>query len=223
MSKLLKMLGAVSNNGEPFIQSVNDLLISIIVSLILAGIMMLCYKLCHDSLTYNRKFNITLLMLSLSATILMALIENNPMFSLGALGALSICRIRTNTHDPRDLGFVFWSIMIGISSALGAFTTGITGSVVLFAVIMIFKKFEHIQKYETIIVRGKKEALSQVHDIFTNTVNGSLLSENIFLDSFELVFELDTDETEKASLINRLNFLDGVTGVNVLAPQTEVA
>lgn len=60
-------------------------------------------------------------MLALLSTVLLALIRNNPLLSLGVLGSLSICRIRTNTRDPRDLGFVFWALMIGISSSLGAF------------------------------------------------------------------------------------------------------
>ena len=84
-----------------------ELVISIGFTLFTGSLMMVVYRLCHDALTYNRRFNITLLMLSFVSTILLTLIQNNPMLSLGVLGSLSICRIRTNTKDPRDLGFVF--------------------------------------------------------------------------------------------------------------------
>ena len=92
---------------------------------------MIIYRLCHDTLTYNRKFNITLLMLSCISTVLLALIQNNPLLSLGVLGSLSICRIRMNTKDPQDLGFVFWALAVGISSAVGAFLIGAVSSGVL--------------------------------------------------------------------------------------------
>lgn len=51
---------------------------------------MVVYHLCHDALTYNRRFNITLLMLSFVSTILLTLIQNNPMLALGVLGSFSL-------------------------------------------------------------------------------------------------------------------------------------
>ena len=90
-----------------------ELAISIVFTLFTGGLMMLVYRFCHDALTYNRRFNITLLMLAFVSTILLTLIQENPMLSLGVLGSLSICRIRTNTKDPRDgiclLGIVHWN------------------------------------------------------------------------------------------------------------------
>ena len=114
MSKLFRLLSDTPLGDSPFIQTAAGLMISLLSVLALSAVMMLVYRLCHDSLTYNHTFNVTLLMLALASDILLALIQNNSLFSLGALGALSICRIRTNTRDPRDLGFVFWALTIGI-------------------------------------------------------------------------------------------------------------
>ena len=115
-----------------------ELAISIVFTLFTGGLMMLVYRFCHDALTYNRRFNITLLMLAFVSTILLTLIQDNPMLSLGVLGSLSICRIRTNTKDPRDLGFVFWALSIGISSAVGAFAVSFVSSLLLGTVLLIF-------------------------------------------------------------------------------------
>ena len=145
MSNILKTITDAPLGGEPFIQTSGSLLVSLIVTIFLAALMMLIYRLCHDSMTYNNKFNITLMMLSVASTTLLALIQNNPLFSLGALGALSICRIRTNTKDPRDLGFVFWSLAIGISSALGAFAVGLISSAVLSSVTV---SYTHLDVYK---------------------------------------------------------------------------
>ena len=68
----------------------------------------------QTELSYNSKFNINLMMMAFLSNVLILLIQDNPLLSLGALGSLSICRIRLNTKDPRDLGFVFWALSIGI-------------------------------------------------------------------------------------------------------------
>ena len=48
-----------------------ELAISIVFTLFTGGLMMLVYRFCHDALTYNRRFNITLLMLAFVSTILL--------------------------------------------------------------------------------------------------------------------------------------------------------
>lgn len=79
----------------PYIATMQNLLVSMMFTIAVSGFMLVIY------------------------TVLLALIQNNPLLSLGVLGSLSICRIRTNTKDPRDLGFVFWALAIGIASAVG--------------------------------------------------------------------------------------------------------
>ena len=223
MSKLFKMMGVTAKGAEPFVKNAAGLAMCLLVTMILAGVMMACYRICHTSLTYNKKFNVTLMMLSLSSTLLLALIQNNPMFSLGALGALSICRIRINTRDPRDLGFVFWSLMIGISSALGAFTVGLMGTAFIFAVMIVANCLEHKQKSVTMVVRGEKEKIGKVRKLFSEVKGGIIQSENVFSDSFEIVYELDIPKDEENKLMQKLNDLEGISGINILAPQTEVA
>lgn len=223
MSKLFKMMGAAPQGLEPYVQTAQGLVISLLVTFCLALLMMLCYRFIHDTLTYNRKFNVTLMMLSLASTLLLTLIRNNPMFSLGALGALSICRIRTNTRDPRDLGFVFWALMIGISSALGAFTVGLIGTVVIGLVMMVFTQAEGRQKTETIVIRGQRAQISEVQELFRTVEGSTIQCQNVFPNSFEMVYSLDMPRELKEELLSRLDTIAGIDGVNILAPETEVA
>lgn len=223
MSNILKTITDAPLGGEPFIQTSGSLLVSLIVTIFLAALMMLIYRLCHDSMTYNNKFNITLMMLSVASTTLLALIQNNPLFSLGALGALSICRIRTNTKDPRDLGFVFWSLAIGISSALGAFAVGLISSAVLSSVMLLMNGRTKKADAVTIVIRGKKERMEDVQEVLGQTKGSSIQSKNLFPDSFELVYELKIPQKEEEILLTIFNNMDGINGVNVLAPKTKVA
>lgn len=223
MSELLEMFTDAPLGGAPYIQTAGDLMKSLLVTFVLAGMMMLVYRFCHDSLTYNRKFNVTLMMLSLASTVLLALIQNNPLFSLGALGALSICRIRTNTRDPRDLGFVFWSLSIGISSALGAFIIGFVSTIIIGAVMLVLGQTNKKKDVLTMVVRGKKEQVAIVQEIFSKTAGSTVQSKNLFPDSFELVYEIKASKKEEERLLLVLNSIEGISGVNVLAPQTKVA
>lgn len=83
-----------------------------------------------------------LLFAAIMSTILMDLIQSNLALSLGMLGSLSIVRFRTNIKDPRDIGFIFWAMAIGIASATQSYLIGIIGSVVLGAVMIITKNVE---------------------------------------------------------------------------------
>ena len=165
-----------------------ELAISIVFTLFTGGLMMLVYRFCHDALTYNRRFNIALLMLAFVSTILLTLIQDNPMLSLGVLGSLSICRIRTNTKDPRDLGFVFWALSIGISSAVGAFAVSFVSSLLLGTVLLIFNHSFERKKSRMVIVRGEKQTLEPVQEMLGQAQGSSVQSKNVFADTFELVY-----------------------------------
>lgn len=222
MSKMLRWLAGKNLSGA-YILDGRILLISIVYTLIVSGVMIFIYKKCHDELTYNEKFNVTLLMLSFLSTVLLALVQNNPLLSLGVLGSLSICRIRMNTKDPRDLGFVFWALSIGIASAVGAYFVGALGSLVLGVVLLVFHKADYKKDSLMIVVRGDRDEIGDVQELLNNQPGSIIQSKNIFADTYELVYELQMKEHEEGALVEKINSMEGVLGVNVLAPETKVA
>ncbi len=222
MNKFLKLIEP-AQEVQGLQLSTTNLAISLLVTLVLAAVMMLVYRFCHDSLTYNRKFNVTLMMLSLASCLLLTLIAANPAFSLGALGALSICRIRTNTRDPRDLGFVFWSLLIGISATLQAYVVGVMGTVLLSIVMLTVGRTTRRKDGVTFVIRGRKELIPQVQAVLKQTPGSSIRSKNVFTDSFEMVYQLKAPHAEENELLLIFNHMQGIDSVNVLAPQTEVA
>lgn len=206
----------------PYIATMQNLLGSMMFTIAVSGFMLVIYRVCHDTLTYRKKFNITLMMLAVISTVLLALIQNNPLLSLGVLGSLSICRIRTNTKDPRDLGFVFWALAIGIASAVGAFTAGLVSSLVMGIVLVVFHKLGQGSEHPMMVVRGEKTQLEQVQDLL-DQAGAAVQSKNVFSDTFELVYELQLEKQEEEKLVNRISKMEGIRGVNVLAPKTKVA
>ena len=101
----------ISNSGN---LSTEDIIIRIVVAAALGGAIFLSYWITHSGTIYSRKFNITLLTLTILTATVMTVIGNNIALSLGMVGALSIIRFRTSIKDSRDTIYIFWTIIVGI-------------------------------------------------------------------------------------------------------------
>lgn len=193
------------------------ILISMGTALIFAFIMWAAYRISHTGLTYEPKFGITLVTLAFVSTILMDLIQSNLALSLGMLGSLSIVRFRTNIKDPRDIGFIFWSMAIGIAAATQSYIIGIIGSIIL-AVVMIFtKKRGECNNSMLLVVRGSNTDLDSIQNIVDKIQgNSSVKAKNVLVDSFELVYEVRIPQREENNMINEIFQLGGIDSVNLL-------
>lgn len=207
---------------SPYITTINTLLLSIGYATILSLWMMVIYKSIHNQLSFNKKFAITLVMLSIMATVLLTLIQTNPLLSLGVFGSLHICRVRTNTKDPRDIGFVFWAIAIGICGATGCYSIGVIASLILGILLPVLTHFNNHKNKLLIVIRGSNDVLSHVIDTF-NHYSCVIQSKNIFPDTFELVYELQLKPNQEQTILSKFSNMKGINGINVLSPETKVA
>ena len=199
------------------------LIVSLCYTLVIAGLMALTYRLSYSAISYNRKFNIAIVMMACVSTVLLTLVQTNPLFSLGVLGSLSICRIRMNTKDPRDLGFVFWALSIGIASAEGAFLAGAICAVILSVLLIFSSRVVKGSGTELLIVTGDNSELERARKTIHAVRGVSLQSENIFEDSFEFVYSVNVKGDEEQQLVEKLKSYEGIKGVNILVPETQVA
>lgn len=85
---------------------------------LLAGMVIyLTYYITSEKVTYNRKFNWSLVAFLLITVIIMLVISTNIAMSLGMVGALSIVRFRTAVKDSRDTVFIFWAMAEGLCAS----------------------------------------------------------------------------------------------------------
>ena len=101
----------VTRSGEVNLFEAFEILI---ISLLLSMVVFWTYKFTFSGVLYNRKFNVSLVMLTLVTTMVMIVIKSDISLSLGMVGALSIVRFRTAIKDPRDTAYIFWCIGIGL-------------------------------------------------------------------------------------------------------------
>ena len=177
------------------------------------------YRIGHGRNGYQPKFAITLVIMSFVSTILMDLIMSNLALSLGMLGSLSIVRLRTNIRDPRDIGFIIWSMAIGLTAATMSYTAGILGTVILTAIMIITKRDDDGAENRLLVVRGSCADIDSIQDILSeNSKYLHIKAKNILSDSFELVYEIRISDSESNRVIENIFEIGGIDAVNLLAP-----
>ncbi len=216
----------LDNNLDQLISSVTrqmtttEIALSLVAALLLSIAMWGAYRIAHSNATYNMKFLITLITLAFVSTVLMDLIQTNLALSLGMLGSLSIVRFRTNIKDPRDIGFLFWSMAIGLASATQNYIIGIIGSIII-AIIMYISRNRAV--YVTpmlLVIRGSETNLDKMQEILDGlTFSNNVKAKNIMSDSFELVYEVQIPMEKENKMINKIFDLRGIDSVNFLTSE----
>lgn len=130
-----EIFNMINRKPEPM-----TILISLVAALLLSMILYGAYRLANTKESYQPQFAVTLVTMALISTVLMDLIQSNLALSLGMLGSLSIVRFRTNIKDTRDIGFIFWSMAIGLAAATQSYFIGAAGSLMLACVMIGTKK-----------------------------------------------------------------------------------
>ena len=197
-----------------------QILISLVAALGMTCIMWAAYRLSNTEDSYQPKFATTLVALTLVSTILMDLIRSNLALSLGMLGSMSIIRFRTNIQDPRDIGFIFWSVSLGLAAATECYLIGIAGSLLLGVFMITTAPKNKNERTLLLVVRGSSTNLDGLQVILNNyCVLTSLKAKNILADSYELVYQVDINLAQSNRMIQEIFTLGGVDSVNLLAEQ----
>tara|TARA_B100001989_G_C24467253_1_gene427288 strand:+ start:223 stop:963 length:741 start_codon:yes stop_codon:yes gene_type:complete len=94
-----------------FFEGIKLLLISFAVGLFIRFL----YKRFATSYSSKDDYGNTILIVIISVSALIAVVKSSLALSLGLVGALSVVRFRTAVKEPTNLGFLLFSICIGIS------------------------------------------------------------------------------------------------------------
>ena len=129
----------------------HTIFLRLLVSVAISFFIYLSYMLSHEGSIYSKKFNVSLMALTVITTAVMIVIGNNIALSLGMVGALSIVRFRTAIKDSRDTIYIFWGIVTGICCGAGDFMVAGIGCVFVFLVLLIFGRIKNDNRLLLII------------------------------------------------------------------------
>lgn len=99
-----------------------------LASFAMSHVVALVYIWTHRGLSYSQSFVQTLVMGSVITSLMMLTIGNNLVWGIGMVGAMALVRFRTNLRDPRDMVFVFASLVCGIAAGTRAYGLGAVGT-----------------------------------------------------------------------------------------------
>ena len=195
---------------------------------ILACFIFLSYWLSHDGSIYSKKFNVSLVALTVITTTVMIVIGNNIALSLGMVGALSIVRFRTAIKDSRDTVYIFWTIVVGICCGSGDYLVAGVGSAFAFVLLLLFGRVRNDNRM-LLIIRAARTSEGRIEGLVFQRFarKATLRVKNTTEDSVEFIFEMTRKTLDRGSkdksITDALYEAGGVEYVNIVAQNDEIS
>ncbi|MBS4539370.1 DUF4956 domain-containing protein [Clostridium sp. D2Q-11] len=204
--------------------TIENIIFNIVVTTLLALFIYFVYKKTFSGVVYSQNFNITIVMVCIITGIVMMLIQNNLALSLGMVGSLSIIRFRTAIKEPRDIGFLFWAIAVGLSAGTNKFIIAIIGSIILSIILFIFNRVVYIDYAYLLVLRGTKIESKEVSDILNEYKIPYKLRMKTTRDNFmEITYEIKLKQIGEDFLIKSLKSIDSIEEVHIVSYNGEVS
>lgn len=203
--------------------------LNIFASIVLGLLIFLSYAISHRGTIYSRKFNVSLVVLTVLTTTVMTVIGNNIALSLGMVGALSVVRFRTAIKDSRDTIYIFWTIIVGICCGVQNFFVAAAGSTAVFVVLLFLGSIRNDSRV-LIIIRGGRSIENQVESLIYKSFNhkAMLRVKNTTQDSMEYIYEvtdriLEKTQKETPDLVNIIYSIGNINYVNFVKQNDDIA
>ncbi len=184
---------------------------NILVSGILGFLIFISYMISHRGTIYSKKFNVSLVVLTVLTSMVMTVIGNNVALSLGMVGALSIVRFRTAIKDSRDTVYIFWTIIVGICCGVGDFVVAGVGSAFVFILFLILGAIKNNNRM-LVIIRGNRTKEAQIQAIMYKFFGAKavLRVKNSTTESIEFIYEITAKMLTLAERKNNIGICDEI-------------
>ena len=184
---------------------------NILVSGILGFLIFISYMISHRGTIYSKKFNVSLVVLTVLTSMVMTVIGNNVALSLGMVGALSIVRFRTAIKDSRDTVYIFWTIIVGICCGVGDFIVAGIGSAFVFILFLILGAIKNNNRM-LVIIRGNRTKETQIQAIMFKFFGAKavLRVKNSTTESIEFIYEITAKLLSQAERKNNIGICDEI-------------
>ena len=184
---------------------------NILVSGILGFLIFISYMISHRGTIYSKKFNVSLVVLTVLTSMVMTVIGNNVALSLGMVGALSIVRFRTAIKDSRDTVYIFWTIIVGICCGVGDFIVAGIGSAFVFILFLILGAIKNNNRM-LVIIRGNRTKEAQIQAVMYKFFGAKavLRVKNSTAESIEFIYEITAKLLSQAERKNNIGICDEI-------------
>ena len=197
--------------------SLLDTALALVLAFLLGLFIFLVYKRSYSGVMYSPSFGVTLIALTMIATLVILAVTSNVVLSLGMVGALSIVRFRSAIKDPLDIAFLFWAIGAGIVLAAGLIPLGVIGSLLIGAVLLLFVNHKsNDQPYMAVIGLSAQAEDTVLETLAKGTKKQVVKTKSISPEGIELTVEVRLQENSTA-FMNSLAAIPGVSRATLVS------
>ena len=214
---------------QTYTLSPQDILLHVLVAAVIGFVIFVSYRLSHDSGLYSKKFNVSLVVLTVLTATVMTVIGNNVALSLGMVGALSIVRFRTAIKDSRDTVYIFWTIIVGICCGVGDYTVAAVGSAVVFLLLLLLGRIKNDNRM-LLIVRSARTNEQKIEGLVFQYFSrkATLRVKNTTENSVEMIYELtkqmlDTERKKEKSITEAIYEIGNIEYLNIVMQNDEIS
>lgn len=221
-----KLFTILENTGE---LTVHMIVLNIAMAAALGFIIYISYYFSHIGTIYSKKFNVSLIVMTVLTGTVMTVIGNNIALSLGMVGALSIVRFRTAIKDSRDTMYIFWAVIVGICCGVGDYIVAAIGSAFTFVILLALGAIKNDNRM-LLIIRASRSRQSviqaQVFKLFNH--KAVLRVRNASGENIEMIYEISSRILQKAerdtiNVTDSIMEIGGVEYVNIVMQNDEVS
>lgn len=209
--------------------STEEIVLHILASAVISIAIYLSYWYTHAGTAYSKKFNVSLVTLTILTGTVMTVIGNNIALSLGMVGALSIVRFRTAIKDSRDTTYIFWAIIVGICCGVGDYLVAGAGTVVVFLVLLVLGRVRNENRILLIIRAARSKTLDIEGVVFDYYGSRAFLKvKNTTTAAVELIYEMprsvyQATYKKEQDIVEKLYSLGDIEYVNVVTQSDEIS
>jgi uncharacterized membrane protein YhiD involved in acid resistance len=121
--------------------SILDVTLALVLGFLLSAFIGWIYKITHRGTSYTQSFVFTIVLNGMVVAIVMMIVGSNIARAFSLVGSLSIVRFRNAVKETRDIGFIFFTMAVGMAVGTKFYLLAIIATVVISLVILIMTRF----------------------------------------------------------------------------------
>jgi len=206
--------------------AVMDIVLVMVLSFALSAAIGWIYRTTHRGTSYTQSFVFTLVLNGMIVALVMLVIGSDIARAFSLVGALSIIRFRNAVKETRDVGFIFFTMAIGMAVGTRFYVLAVAGTIFISLVILLMTRYNwfaremaghilHIQvhngaPFETLFDRTLAKYTSSSELISANSIQSGMLT--------ELTYSVGLKKSAAVQdLLAEIRSLNGNNGVTLVA------
>jgi uncharacterized membrane protein YhiD involved in acid resistance len=121
--------------------TVMDVVLVLTLSFLTSAFIDWIYQLTHRGTSYTQSFVFTLVLNGMVVALVMMVIGSNIARAFSLVGALSIIRFRNAVRETRDVGFIFFTMAIGMAVGTKFYLLAVAGAIFISLVILLMTRY----------------------------------------------------------------------------------